>query len=65
MIDFFTGSGTGLLIACAVNPDASRRTVTIFIGIAILLIGWLKKSRYDKAIIQYLEKQEIEQEKSI
>lgn len=60
MIDFFTGSGAGLLIACAVNPDAGRRTVTICIGVTLLLIGWLKKSRCDKAVIQYLEKQEKE-----
>ena len=60
IIDLLSGSGAGLLIACAANPDIGRRTVTLCVGVALLLIGWLKKSRCDKAVIQYLEKQETE-----
>lgn len=60
LIDFFTGSGTGLIISCLGAPDSIRRTIIICVGIAMILIGWLEKSRCDKAIIKYLEKQEME-----
>lgn len=60
MIDFLTGSGTGILISCLMAPDSVRRIVTACIGIAMILIGWFKKTRCDKAVIEYLEKQELE-----
>lgn len=60
IIDFFTGSGTGLIISCLGAPDSIRITIIICVGISMILIGWIKKSRCDKAIIKYLEKQEME-----
>ncbi|MDO4337929.1 MAG: helix-turn-helix transcriptional regulator [Eubacteriales bacterium] len=57
-IDFFTGAGTGLIISCLVSPDSIRRTIVICIGIILIGIGWYKKSRFDKTIIQYLDEQD-------
>ena len=58
VIDFFTGAGTGIVISCLMSPDSVRRTAAIWVGIIMIGIGWYKKSRNDKAIIEYLEKQE-------
>lgn len=54
------GSGTGIIILCLGAPDSIRRTISICVGIAMILIGWVKKSRCDKVIIKYLEKQDSE-----
>ena len=61
IIDFFTGAGTGLVISCCISPDSIRRTVILCIGIAMFLIGGVKKLRWDKEVVKYLEKQEKEQ----
>ena len=61
IFDFFTGAGTGLVISCCISPDSIRRTVILCIGIAMFLIGGVKKLRWDKEVVKYLEKQEKEQ----
>lgn len=61
IIDFFTGAGTGLVISCCISPDSIRRTVIFCIGIAMFFIGAVRKLRWDKDVVKYLEKQEKEQ----
>ena len=61
IIDFFTGAGTGLVISCCLSPDSIIRTVILCIGIAMFFIGGVKKLRWDKDVVKYLEKQEKEQ----
>ena len=56
IIDFLTGAGTGLVISCCISPDSIRRTVILCIGIAMFLIGGVKKLRWDKEVVKYLEK---------
>lgn len=58
VIDFFTGAGTGIVVSCLMSPDSIRRTAAICVGIIMIGIGWYKKSKNDKAIIEYLEKQD-------
>lgn len=48
MIDFLTGSGTGLMASCLLSPVSVRRTVVILVGVLMIGIGWYKKSLYDK-----------------
>ena len=54
--DFFTGAGTGILASCLFSPHSASRTLTILIGFSFLSIGWYKKARYDKRVIQYVQK---------
>lgn len=58
VIDFFTGAGTGLVIACLLSPDSTRRTVVIIAGLVMIGIGWYKKAKYDKLVIKYVEEHE-------
>lgn len=58
VIDFFTGAGTGLVIACLLSPDSTRRTVVIIAGLIMIGIGWYKKAKYDKLVIKYVEEHE-------
>ena len=58
IVDFFTGAGTGIVIPCFWSPDTIRRTIAILIGITMILIGWYKKEKYYKEIIEYVEKQD-------
>ena len=52
--DFFTGAGTGIVVSCLFSPDSPIRTTVIIIGIIMIGIGWYKKSRSDKKVLQYL-----------
>lgn len=61
IIDFFTGSGTGIVISCLFALDSPRRTIAFGVGVAMILIGWLKKSKCDKAVIGYLESRDKEE----
>lgn len=58
IIDFFTGSGTGMVVSCFLSPDSVRRTAIIMIGLIMISIGWHKKAKYDKKVFQYMERQE-------
>lgn len=55
VMDFFTGTGTGLIISCLFSPNSSVRTAVILIGIAMICIGWYKKTKSDKTVLQYIE----------
>lgn len=55
VMDFFTGTGTGLIISCLFSPNLSVRTAVILIGIAMICIGWYKKTKSDKIVLQYIE----------
>lgn len=59
IIDFFTGAGTGIMMSCLISPDSMKRTVAIMIGFIMILIGWYRKAKYDKKIMEYLEQQEF------
>ena len=55
IIDFFTGAGTGIIVACLLSPDSIRRTVAIIVGLVMIGIGWYKKARYDNKVFRYME----------
>ncbi len=55
VMDFFTGTGTGLIISCLFSPNSSVRTAAILIGIAMICIGWYKKTKSDRIVLQYIE----------
>ena len=55
IIEFFTGAGTGIIVACLLSPDSIRRTVVIIIGLVMIGIGWYKKTRYDNKVFKYME----------
>lgn len=56
-IDFFGGSGTGIIVSALTSPDSIRRSIIIVIGLIMILISWYIKANYDKQIIGHLEKQ--------
>ena len=55
IIEFFTGTGTGIIVSCLLSPDSIRRTVVIIIGLVMIGIGWYKKTRYDNKVFRYME----------
>ena len=55
IIDFFTGAGSGGIVACFFSPDSSVRTASIIVGIVMVCIGRYKKSKSDKMVFQYIE----------
>lgn len=55
VMDFFTGTGTGLIISCLFSPNSSVRTAVILIGAAMICMGWYKKAKSDKIVLQYIE----------
>ena len=55
IIEFFTGAGTGIIVACLLSPDSIRRTVAIIVGLVMIGIGWYKKTRYDNKVFRYME----------
>ena len=57
VVDFFTGAGTGIIVACLFSPNSSVRTTVIIVGIIMIGIGWYKKSKNDKKIFQYMKEQ--------
>lgn len=60
IIDFFTGSGTGIIASCLFSPDSARRTMMIIVGFVMLCIGWYKKNKNDRLVFQYMEKYQKE-----
>lgn len=52
IIEWFTGAGTGLIISCLFSPISWRRTAVIIVGLIMLGIGWYKRAKYDKEILQ-------------
>lgn len=56
--DFFTGAGTGIVVACLFSPDSSVRTAAIIVGIVMVSIGWYEKSKSDKKVFAYIQEQD-------
>ena len=56
IIEAFTGIGIGLLASCLFSPDSTRRLIIIGAGIILICIGWYKKAKYDKQVIELLDK---------
>ncbi|NNJ32712.1 helix-turn-helix domain-containing protein [Lacrimispora defluvii] len=54
IIDFFTGAGTGIVVSCLFSPISIRRTFALLVGIILIGIGWYRKAKYDKMILQLL-----------
>lgn len=54
IVDFLTGAGTGLVVGCLYSPESVRKTVVVFIGCAMLVVGWFRKAEYDKMLLAYL-----------
>lgn len=55
IVEFFTGAGIGIIVSCLFSPDSSMRTAAIIIGIVMVCIGWHKKSKSDKRVVQYIQ----------
>ena len=55
IVDFFTGAGTGIIVSCLFSPDSLIRTTAIIVGITMIGIGWYKKSKSDKKLVQYIK----------
>lgn len=55
IVDFFTGAGTGIIVSCLCSPDSLIRTTAIIVGITMIGIGWYKKSKSDKKLVQYIK----------
>lgn len=57
IINFFTGSGTGLLFSGLLSPDSVRRTITVCIGILMIGVGWYLQAKQSRKILEHLEQQ--------
>lgn len=55
IVDFFTGAGTGIIVSCLCSLDSLIRTTAIIVGITMIGIGWYKKSKSDKKLVQYIK----------
>lgn len=55
IVGFFTGAGTGIIVSCLCSPDSLIRTTAIIVGITMIGIGWYKKSKSDKKLVQYIK----------
>lgn len=55
VVEFFAGAGIGIIVSCLFSPNSSIRTVAIIIGIVMVCIGWYKKSKSDKKVVQYIQ----------
>ena len=57
IINFFTGSGTGLLFSGLFSPDSARRTITVCLGILMIGVGWYLQAKQNRKILEHLEQQ--------
>ena len=55
VVDFFTVAGTEIIVSCLFSPNSSVRTTVIIVGIIMVCIGWYKKSKSDKKVVQYIK----------
>lgn len=58
VIDFFTGTGTGILASCLFSPDSPKRMLMIAVGFVLISIGRYRKANYDNKLLGYLKGQE-------
>lgn len=54
IIDFFGGTGTGMLISALYSPESYRKIIVIVLAICMILVSWYLRNRYDKYIIKAL-----------
>lgn len=43
------------VVSCLCSPDSLIRTTAIIVGITMIGIGWYKKSKSDKKLVQYIK----------
>ena len=55
LVDFFTGSGTGLVASCFLSSASTIRPVVMIVGFAMIGIGWYKRAKSDKEVFKYME----------
>ena len=58
IIDSFTGAGTGILLSCVWAAESVQKIVVLIVGLGLISIGWYKKYKYDKKILEYIEREE-------
>lgn len=58
IIDSFTGAGTGILLSCVWAAESVQKIIVLLIGLGLICIGWYKKYKYDKKILEYVDKKE-------
>lgn len=49
--DFFTGSGTGLILGILYAPDTIKKSICVIVGLAFICVGWFIRSKLDKITI--------------
>ena len=59
IIDSFTGAGTGILLSCVWAAESIQKIIVLLVGLGLISIGWFKKYKYDKKILEYVEKENI------
>ena len=59
IIDSFTGAGTGILLSCVWAAESVQKIIVLLVGLGLISIGWFKKYKYDKKILEYVEKENI------
>lgn len=59
IIDSFTGAGTGILLSCVWAAESVQKIIVLLVGLGLISIGWFKKYKYDKKILEYVEKEII------
>lgn len=57
IINFFTGTGTGLLFSGLFSPDSAHRTITVCLGILMIGVGWYLQAKQNRKILEHLEQQ--------
>ena len=58
IVDSFTGAGTGILLSCVWAAESVQKLIVLIIGLGLISIGWYKKYKYDKKILEYVEREE-------
>lgn len=59
IIDSFTGAGTGILLSCVWAAESVQKIIVLLVGLGLISIGWFKKYKYDKKILEYVGKEII------
>ena len=52
VVDFLTGTGTGILASSLISPDSAIRTAAILTGLAMVGVGFYKKARCDQKMLR-------------